>query len=624
MIISELESKIVDLSKSYYEGESKVPDSVFDELVDELRRVNPGSTILKSVGWGYISSKSKSRHSFGAVGSLQKIHSINRYITNDSVVVSSKLDGISLVVDYIDGNLNQIRTRGDGTVGQDITNKFYAVSETIGIPHNILGARGKISIRGELLIKKSVWIDKYSSDNISQRNYVSGLVNRDTGCYSDLEDLRFVTYKVHGWTDKGLESVLQVRKLLSNLGFETVKDLMVSNVVMTDSLMSDIRDELNNEYYCDGLVISDNDIKCSKDGSYDYTEVAYKFEAEKGISKVSSVDWNLTRTGKLVPVCNIDPIELSGAIIKRVTGFNYEYIKSNKIGVGSILEVARSGEVIPDIQRVIFTDDSLVNLPTSCPECGCDLVVSGVNLFCNNPDCTGLSKSNILHYIFSIIDIPNLGWSSVSSFLNKFGINSVVDLYELNNYESELLSIDGVGGTTYKLLIDMMSELRGPLNKSDFLVGCNIKGIGRKAANLLTTEDDNGVCPLDIIAMSDNKNDIRSLIRGIGGLGNSASESICRSLNYIKKLYSLVTFKDTKKTSNLVYKYVGVTGALSIKRSDFDKLISDNGWKISSNMSECEYLVTNNTDPTSSKYKKAMSIGLRVINESEFMKILGE
>lgn len=379
--IMKLESDIPKYAKAYYEGSALISDAEFDRLVDRLRELKPDSVILHTPGWGYVQTGTKVKHKYQIVKSLDKCRTwdeIPDRFKNKDIALSPKLDGLTGVFYYEKGKLVRAITRGNGQEGKDITDKARIIVGNEIKDKNFTGG-----VRGELEIPNTNWEiikDKYPEAK-NARNLCAGWINSKEYDPEEIKLIHFITYKVTGQErSKKLEymffDMLDVEGVnvrcyndeptkfdvidWLSYNFEDtipkveVRDFNLSsfNNNFMERVFSKFKEEL--DYELDGIVISDFDVKYDrKSYSYIYDECAFKFAAESVDVKVTDIIWNLTRTQRLVPIVQFEPVFLSGAVLQNATGHNAKFILDNGIKVGSTIEICRSNEVIPYIKKVV-------------------------------------------------------------------------------------------------------------------------------------------------------------------------------------------------------------------------------------------------------------------------------
>lgn len=600
--ITELENLIRKYATSYYTGNAEVSDEIFDSLVDELRSLNPNSEVL-TTGWGFTPDKSRKKmnHLYGLeVGSLNKIKSIEGKNYRNKRV-SAKLDGISAVSYYKYGERFLCLTRE----GTDITDKI----NIIDMPGCIIDDTFSGAIRGEVVMSNRQWdrlLEEVGEDDVpaNSRNFVAGVMNRNDLDINDLLRLDYVVYKVIKSENHEFKDLNEVSTFLCE-NFDKVVNYRFFDEVTQDCLDREFK-TCKLLYPCDGLVISDNtlDDECNPE-----SEVAFKFKAESKVVTVEDVTYNVTRTGRLAPIVWFDPVKLSGAVVQKCTGFNAQFIKDYKIGKGSVIEVCRSNEVIPYIVNVIEGVDP--SLPKTCPNCGSVLTWKGVDLVCSEE-----SESQLpYHYITTIAPEDGAGYSLYSEIVKVSELENLYDLCKfllnLDDYRDRCLSnINGY--VTKKLINKIFDKLGSPVDPVRFLVACNIRGLGWGTSEKLIDEYPTIIDDIKFGSLKDDK------IVKIKGLGYSTLNSVKGGFDRINELSRVVTFNKVSKAVNSELFKVAITGSLSVKRSDFEKLLNDKGIKQSSNLKECKYLITNNPDSGSSKMKNAKKYNVEIVSEKEF------
>lgn len=358
MKITELVERIKYNAQCYYEGHPEISDDEFDALVEELHCVDPDNPILFTTGWGYNPSGKKVKHIYGGMDS---IHRKPRHITGipdnfNAVRLTPKFDGISGAAYYKDGKFYLGLTRGNGSIGVDCTNKMLRIlNESSKEIPNFTGA-----IRGEFIMTNENWelYKEIHPDAKSQRNVVAGIINRND-VDEDIKYIDFIVYKIIA--DEGyLFSNTSAHHLSMWLyGFfenSSSEYQIIDKFYLTQDMLENFFNCYKKKYPCDGVVITNNVIEV-KDNKLIYDEVAYKFNSNTGSTEVLNIDWNRTRTGKMIPTIVFKPIDLDGATIRRCAGFNAKFILNNKITKGTKIKIQRSGLVIPDIVEV-FSEET--------------------------------------------------------------------------------------------------------------------------------------------------------------------------------------------------------------------------------------------------------------------------
>ena len=451
------------------------------------------------------------------------------------------------------------------------------------------------------------------------RNFASGVINRNE-ITSDLDFVEFVVYNIVGYDNyqELMEFQSSILLSLSSCFKKVVPYLTITKQnkrKLDDESLKEYFKLLSKDYPCDGLVLTKDDCNV-EEGIVSYTQQAYKFDAETKETYVTGIDWKLSRTSRLIPTVLVSPVELSGATVSRASGFNAKYILDNRIGDGSVIELQRSGEVIPDIKTIISEANDFY-LPKKCPVCNEVLDWSGVDLVCNNMNCGNIDYRDLQSWVGIIATVDGLGSTLKFNFLDENGISSVEDFYKV--YEGfELVEDPAYSSTEKKYFVMMRKLLKDPVDSVDALTALNIPRLGRSSAEKLSAVP--GLVK-DLIDNGINEMNVEKVIKSVGP---ATLDSITSNMIKFKRLNLIkdrIAVKESKSKEGVK---IAVTGALSMKREEFEKIANSNGYILSGNIKECKYLVTNTPFSGSSKNSLADKHGVEKITEEQFMKIIGE
>lgn len=351
-----------------------------------------------------------------------------------------KMDGLALELIYRNGSLSLAITRGDGYIGDDVTANVYSfVPQMLPVTNIPL-----IIVRGEVIVTKEnlrIINDKLTKQGANifsnHRQYASGSLR-----LKDPKEVAERKLSFYAWelklTDKYIAPEEQI-KILKSYGFTTSKGVVAYNVVDIDKYMEhvlSIRDTL--PYEIDGIVIKQcvaeyrEHLGCNdKSPLFD---IAYKFPPKSMVSEILSVRWGMGRTNRLTPVAQIQPINIDGVVIKEVSLNNPDYITNNKLGINSVVEIARSGDVIPKISAVIASGDKPIDIPTKCPYCNSETMVINSGLYCTNDACPEALITNLTYIVSKeVLDIRNIGSSFVRELVTSGDVKDISDLMSMLN-----------------------------------------------------------------------------------------------------------------------------------------------------------------------------------------------
>lgn len=635
MSFNALEKKIKENAQKYYtDGSQSMTDAEFDSAVSELKKSKPDSELF-TTGWGYNpdenNSGKKFKHRYGLVGSLDKVHNwdeLQKDLRDREIVASLKLDGLSVVLYYVDGKLDQALTRGDGKIGIDITDKvLYINSRLKEIDSTFTGG-----VRGEILMSNEAF-ERYAMDHEdakNPRNTTAGLINAKE-ISPDLRLLKIVFYKVIGCSDDRFDDYKDMLQYLDSQFFPNVVDYESVSLKEEDIIykMTYLRISWYGHYPADGIVLARNDLgrltqnetgnmnsNETNETIYTFVSQAFKFPAETKQAKVDCVEWSLSKTKYLIPKVKIEPTQLSGTTVQYTAGFNAEYIKENKIGPGAVVEICKSGEIIPDIQRVIKTSYEF-NLPTICPFCGEYLEWKGVHLCCPNPDCGHSKMTDLLIWCSKLVPIDGLGDKIREKFFIEIYGEEYCTVDQIMKYpvltRAKVPDIDK--GKQYQLFRDSLLALfRNKFNIVTVLEALNIPRLGHETAKKLSKYP-------DIIRKLAN-NDENTFINLHTFIGNANADSINEHKDKFMRI-NFILDRDgidwnVTELSNI---RVAITGKLSCKRADFEKELESAGISVGSINNDTKYLITDDPNSSSEKNKKADKLGIRKITEDDFRKL---
>jgi DNA ligase (NAD+) len=625
MNIDDLEEKIIYYATKYYNGEPEISDAEFDRLTDLLRSLKPNSSVLRT-GWGFEVVGDKVKHKYSHIGSLDKTKSykdIPDRFKFKTIFISPKLDGLSAVAYYESGKLVQGITRGNGEYGKDITNKLKVILGNEIPDKTFTGA-----VRGELIINDRNWLflqGKYK-ELISPRNFAAGIINRKE-LDEDIIYIDMVVYKVVG--QEGGKPFERRDEILHWLALNFTNCIPeyyypVLNEQSWDAFHNQTFEEFKKlGYGLDGLVLTSSDVVYSNQTfGYVYDECAFKFDAETTTTFVKYIEWTLSRTSRMVPVAVLEPVELSGAVINRATCNNAKMVKDWGLGEGAEIQIQRANEVIPHIVSVI--QESNQELPTVCPACQEKLIWDGVDLKCGNVNCSNIDASDLQQWCECIGETDGLQYTIMSSYLQVYGVTNLRTLYEKKREILEDLNNRQLSLTEQKIKEFFCKLYIQDVDADRALQALNIPRLGDKTSQLLAS---NSWLYMEFLDVCLNK---KSFDESLGEqlldlLKEATTKSLLSNSDKFRNLQYLYDEQNSRYRLKFggfdkTAKFIAVTGALeSMKRKDFEKLISTYGYSLSSNLKKCDYLVNNDVTSNSAKNQQAKEFGIPIISEKEFL-----
>ena len=619
--IDSLKKQIVAANTSYRDGCPIMSDQAFDDLCEKCQKLLPEDE------WNAFRSSlhekaGKVKHPY-IMGSLDKIKhddldSIDRFIhdyCSDCLHISAKVDGISCRLHYENGKLESASTRGNGEFGVDITDKIAFVKH---VPKmlgngNVSSIYKSIDIRGELVILKNDFAQMVGFANA--RNAVAGIMNRKDWSNKDVSNVSFIAYTILGQQfDKNSQF-----GQLDLWQFKTAWYKKIANPLM----VKDIANVLFNyasqdfEYETDGLVICSTNYVNEEKYRPDACR-AFKINQLVAETRLVDIVWEgPSKDGNFCPVGIIDPVELGGSTISKVSCHNLDIIDNLGLMYGSKIEILKSGDVIPHIERVVENDShcSKIELPTECPSCGSSLVRDGINMRCKNKDC----PDQVVHRLVNFI--KKLGVKSASNAtLKNFGITSFEKLISFEpdkSYKSEVKLYD-------ELYAKVFSQ-----SKEKLLGAMNFVGLSETLVGKIVNHYGYSLVESDSFKIEAYK----SLPSGIGVLTlDKFIEDLPEELSNVTAIVNDTRWhwtpdsSGTSSTKTCIKGSICVTGSLKFgSRNKFLEFAKEHGYESKAGVSKgLTYLVNNDINSNSSKNRKAKELGIKILSEDDFMKLVND
>ena len=632
--IEELEKLITKYQKSYYDGEGEISDADFDKLWDELKELDPANPILHKVGAD--SGNFAKAHHVMPMGSQEKAANPEQFLAwavkhnYDEYLVEYKLDGASLELQYENGYLVRAVTRGDGSVGDDITanaKKMGGVNAAIYKDGILVPFTG--GVRGEVIMTHQVH-KTYFSDKANCRNAANGLMKRKDGQGS--EYLKLITYDALATDGKSYFTNEEEKiRWLMDCGFNVVRLVICKSPDRVIAYRAKIMEERKSiEYDIDGLVIKERKINLedARRARPDH-QIAFKFSLEEAVSTLRQVEWSISG-GTYTPVAIFDEVELNGTKVQRASLANPDTMRKLGVKIGSHVVVVKRGEIIPKIENVVEEkniETSKIPYPCTCEVCGTKLMDEGSRLFCPNKACPKRVLHQLLKYQ-KVVDIRDLGETLITSLFNDKRLKSISDIYSLQVQDlvpyflnEESMEADKKSLGAEKVYNSIQSHRNMKL--ATFVGAFDIEGVGETSAEKLVAAGFNSLEKL--LAASEDQ------IAGVYGfaqiMAHTIVEGFAENADEMRKLVADGTIiLEAEGQGKLSGKSFCFTGELNtMKRADAEQLVKKNGGTTKSSVTkDLSYLVTNDTSSGSSKNEKAAKFGIPIINEEEFLAMVKE
>lgn len=617
--ISELETQLLQANQDYYNGTPTVTDEVYDAWRDELRDLDPESLVLKQIGAPPASEWVKVKHGH-TMGSLDKVNTPDELVAwaakiqrvvYDPLLVTEKLDGISISLRYEGGRLVLAATRGDGTTGEDITSNVRRMKN---VPASV-PLLDPFTVRGEIVLLKSDFTEHFS-DKANTRNAASGTAKRTDGKGS--EHLSILAYQIVEGVELLTEEIQYTT--LENLGFKTPKWVVVPTAEAVNLLWKEYEERLREAlpYEIDGLVVRSNDLlhQISLGDSHGRPKgaVAFKFTPPARETVLTEVIWQVGGTGRITPVAVFEPVSLVGATVTRASLYNIAYIEQLGVDLGSTILVVRANDVIPRVQSVVRpSDGTSVKAPECCPSCGAATARDGEYVVC--PNLSGCPAQTVGRLKAWIRELRILEWGE--SLLQRLAdaglVTSVADLYALK--KEQIAGLDRMADKSAENVLKTLWEAN-PVPLENFLGGLSIP--------LCATS----IIKLVIDAGFDSLGKIQEMtyaqLCAIDGLGPKRATAIQEGLESREGLIAALLANGVKikerAVGNLTGKSVCFTGTSTRKRSVLETMAANAGANVKGSVGKgLTYLVLADPNSTTSKAVAARKHGTTCISEEDFV-----
>ena len=646
--IKTLIEELNNASIAYYTSVPIMSDYDWDKKYEELQQLERQENIIfpnsptQNVGYT-VSDKLnevKLDHLMLSLDKTKSINDLKKFAGNKQCIVSVKCDGLSTTLKYVHGELVSAVTRGNGYEGTDVLQNVLTIKN---IPKKI-PYDDELIIDGETIIG---W-DTFNkiNENIKDpdkkykhpRNLVSGSLLLLDSKEAEQRNMRFVAWRViKGFSHESVYEDLQDSK---ECGFEVVPMISYIGCENLQTVLDTIKDvaDANNIPY-DGAVMDYDDYSygesLGKTDKFFRHSIAYKYEDQLYETVLKDIEWNTSKTGLINPVAIFEPIDLDGAITTRATLHNISYIKKLSLGIGDRIRVYRSNKVIPKVHDSIDKSNNFT-IPDKCPICGGRTKIVKENdsevLMCINDDCQGKLLGKLCHAVSrNALDIDGLSEATLEKFISLGWLNSIKSIYHLSDYKGKMYSLEGFGKKSVDKLLESIEKSR-KTTLDRFIYALSVPMIGKSASKDIAKHFKYNFEEF-YHCFSCGYGYFWNL--KVDGIGVVASNNIQKfAITYMDKVFELskeFTFKIPNESNNtqntLQGKTFVITGSLEkySNRDELKSVIESYGGKVSGSVSSKTFaLINNDVESSSSKNKKAKSLGVQIINEEQFMKLLGE
>lgn len=641
--MKELVKLLNQAGRAYYQESREIMSNYeYDRLYDELLALEKetGTTLSGSptvhVGYESLSELPKERHESPmlSLDKTKEVEDLKEWIGEHKTLLSWKLDGLTIVLTYREGQLFKAVTRGNGEVGEVITNNARVFQNIpLQIPYE-----GELVLRGEAVIgykefeRINAEIEDVDAKYKNPRNLCSGSVRQLNNEITAKRNVNFFAFSLVSAENVDFENSHERQFLwLREQGFEVVEYKAVTAENLEEAVAWFSEHISENDFPSDGLVAVYDDISYGRSlgrtAKFPRDSMAFKWADEICTTHLCEIEWSPSRTGLINPVAIFEPVELEGTTVSRASVHNISILKALELGIGDTIEVYKANMIIPQIAEN-QTRSGTVEIPKVCPVCGGETQIRKVNdaesLYCTNSECQAKKiKSFTLLVSRDALNIEGLSEATLEKFIGKGFIHEPADIFRLEHYREEMVELEGFGEKSYENLMENVEKARNTtLAKVIYSLG--IPNIGLAGAKLICRHFDNQVD--DMLKAEPEE------LAAIDGVGDVIAGSFVnyfqdetkreRFLNLLSELHMMQEQERDEEQQTLKGKVFVITGSLNhfSNRKELQELIESKGGKVTGSVTgKTDYLINNDTTSGSSKNKKAKDLGVPVISEEEFL-----
>jgi len=654
--IEELVELLNQAGKAYYqEGKEIISNLEYDKAYDELVRLEEETGIVLSasptqnVGYSVATALPKEEHASPmlSLDKTKSVETLQSFLGEQKGILSWKLDGLTVVMTYEKGELVKAVTRGNGRIGEIVTENAKRFRNLpLRIPF-----KGRLVLRGEALIRYSDFakineeIPEEGAKYKNPRNLCSGSVRQLDPKITWERRVYFFPFTLVS-VEEGEDGASRESgglpdfhnsheaefEFLEQQGFQVVGRKAVNNEELPGAV-SDFSEQVKkNDFPSDGLVLLMDDISYGKSlgttAKFPRNALAFKWEDEEEKTILREVEWSPSRTGLINPVAIFDPVELEGTVVSRASLHNISYLEDLKLGIGDEITVYKANMIIPQIGENL-TKSGKLPIPEHCPACHEETKIvqdkEAKMLYCENPHCPAKRiKQFALFVSRDALNIEGLSEMTLEKFIGKGFIQEFPDLFSLEEHKEEIIAMEGFGQKSYDKLIENAEKAR-ETSLARLLYGLGIGGIGASNARVLSEAFHENAEELSRAELSE--------VVSIKGIGPILGESIVRyfkeeeNCRLFRKLLSILHLHKEERAENaaLSGKVFVITGSLVHfqNRKELEEEIRKAGASTASSVSKnTSYLINNDKNSTSSKNKKAQELGIPILSEEDFLRLL--
>lgn len=643
--IKELINILNNANRAYYQEAAEIMSNYeYDALYDELLKLEKetgvvlGNSPTVNVGYEIVSELPKERHE-GTMLSLNKTKSVEDltdWLGGQEALLSWKLDGLTIVLTYNQGELQKAVTRGNGEIGEVVTNNAKVFRN---LPLKI-SYKGELVLRGEAVIRYSDF-EKINSQIVdveakykNPRNLCSGSVRQLNNQITASRNVNFFAFSLVKAEEIDFSNSRKNQlEWLKKQGFEVVDYKMVTKENLSETVEIFSEQIKSNDFPSDGLVIAFDNISYGQSlgatSKFPRDSIAFKWADEIKETKLLEIEWSPSRTGLINPVAIFEAVDLEGTSVSRASVHNISILKNLELGIGDTIEVYKANMIIPQIANNL-TRSGACPIPLSCPVCGENTAIRKINdveaLYCENPNCQAKKiKAFTLFVSRDALNIEGLSEATLEKFIARGFIKEFADIFHLNQYQAEIIEMEGFGQKSFD---NLMTSIKNARNTTlpRLIYSLGILNIGLSNAKMICKEFNYDIERL--LSAS------REEFSGIAGIGEVIADSIVSyfenesnviNLRHVLEELNIEKIEINEAAQILKDKVFVITGSLVQfeNRNALKELIEEKGGKVTGSVtSKTNYLINNDTTSSSSKNKKAKELGVEIISEEDFLRMI--
>ena len=644
--MKELVSLLNKASRAYYQEAQEIMSNYeYDRLYDELKELEDelGITLSNSptvnVGYEVVSELPKERHESPmlSLDKTKEVEELKNFVGDQKVLISWKMDGLTVVLTYRDGKLYKAVTRGNGEVGEVITNNAKVFKN---VPVQI-AYQGELILRGEAVIgykdfeKINQEIEDVDARYKNPRNLCSGSVRQLNNQITAKRNVMFYAFTLvqADGVDFQNSRACQMEWLKSQ-GFTTVEYYMVTRDTVEDEVAKFSSKISENDFPSDGLVLTYDDIaygrSLGRTAKFPRDSFAFKWQDEIRETVLREIEWSPSRTGLINPVAIFDPVELEGTTVSRASVHNISIMEELELGIGDRIEVYKANMIIPQIAENL-TRSGVKDIPCKCPVCQGETKIRQVGnakaLYCMNPECQAKHvKSFALFVSRDALNIEGLSEATLEKFISRGYIHTFADIFHLDQYKEKIQKMEGFGEKSYKKLTESIEKAR-TTTLPRVIYSLGISGIGLANAKVICRE-----LKYDVESLLKVSEEELNEIQGVGEVLAKAFVGYFADAKHVenfRRLLNELTIPEETVTKQQIFEGVNfvITGSVKhfANRGEVKELIESLGGKVTGSVtSKTNYLINNDVTSTSSKNKKANELGIPIISEETFLELVNQ